>query len=82
MKELINRLKWALRRITLDIPSDALVLDVGSGGNPYPRSNVLVDAYEETRERRWDALIHDRPTVLSFAENLPCDPGCGACSRA
>jgi SAM-dependent methyltransferase len=67
----LNKLKWSLRRITLDIPDDALVLEVGSGGNPYPRANVLLDAYEETRERHWDALVHDRPTVLSFGENLP-----------
>ena len=71
MNVLINKIKWSLRRINLDIPDDALVLEVGSGGNPYPRSNVLLDAYEETRERHWDALIHDRPTVLSFGENLP-----------
>jgi SAM-dependent methyltransferase len=71
MKILIQKVKWSLRRITTRIPSNAMVLEVGSGGNPYPRSNVLVDAYEETRERHWDALIHDRPTVLSFAENLP-----------
>lgn len=71
MRSLINKIKWSLRRITLDIPVDALVLEVGSGGNPYPRSNVLLDAYEETRERHWDALVHDRPTVLSFGENLP-----------
>ncbi|MCR4308141.1 MAG: class I SAM-dependent methyltransferase [Candidatus Berkelbacteria bacterium] len=73
MKEpkLKKRIDWSLRRLNLDIPSNALVLKVGSGGNPYPRANVLLDAYEETRERHWDALIHDRPTVLSFGENLP-----------
>ena len=71
MGVILNKIKWSLRRIALGIPSDALVLEVGSGGNPYPRSNVLLDAYEETRERHWDALIHDRPTVLSFGENLP-----------
>ena len=68
---LLEKIKWALRRIALDIPKESLVLEVGSGGNPYPRSNVLLDAYEETRERHWDALVHDRPTVLSFGENLP-----------
>jgi hypothetical protein len=56
----------------LYISSDALVLEVGCGGNPYPRSNVLINAYEETRERHWNELIHDRPTVSSFDENLPC----------
>jgi hypothetical protein len=71
MLVLLNKVKWALRRIALDIPADALVLEVGAGGNPYPRSNVLLDAYEETRERHWDPLVHDRPTVLSFGENLP-----------
>ncbi|MDD3883606.1 MAG: methyltransferase domain-containing protein [Gallionella sp.] len=47
------------------------MLEVGSGGNPYFRANVLLDAYEETRERHWAPLIHDRPTVLGFVEQLP-----------
>jgi SAM-dependent methyltransferase len=68
---MLKRIKWSSRRVTLNIPADALVLEVGSGGNPYPRSNVLLDAYAETRERHWEALVHDRPTVLSFGENLP-----------
>jgi SAM-dependent methyltransferase len=71
MRRLKNKIVWSLRRLTLKIPPGALVLEVGSGGNPYPRANVLLDAYEETRERHWDALVHDRPTVLSFGENLP-----------
>ena len=66
-----KRVAWSLRRLALKISHDALVLEVGSGGNPYPRANVLLDAYLETRERHWEALIHDRPTVLSFGENLP-----------
>lgn len=70
-KSLFKRLAWSLRRINIKIPPNALVLEVGSGGNPYPRANVLLDAYEETRERHWVPLIHDRPTVLSFGENLP-----------
>mgnify|MGYP001452628288 FL=1 len=71
MQSIINKIKWSLRRLNLNIKTEALVLEVGSGGNPYPRSNVLLDAYEETRERHWDALVNDRPTVLSFGENLP-----------
>ncbi len=71
MGVLLNKIKWSLRRIALDIPADALILEVGAGGNPYPRSNVLLDAYEETRERHWEPLVHDRLTVLSFGENLP-----------
>lgn len=67
----MERISWACRRLYCPVSKSALVLEVGSGGNPYPRANVLLDAYEETQERHWDALIHDRPTVLSFGENLP-----------
>jgi SAM-dependent methyltransferase len=62
---------WALRRFYTPVPKKALVLEVGSGGNPYPRANVLLDAYESTRERHWAPLTSDRPTVLGFVENLP-----------
>jgi uncharacterized protein YbaR (Trm112 family) len=62
---------WSLRRIYCPVDKHSLVLEVGSGGNPYPRANVLLDAYEETRERHWAPLIHDRPTVLAYGEELP-----------
>ncbi|HAF00059.1 MAG TPA: hypothetical protein DCO68_11035 [Methylophilaceae bacterium] len=65
------KLAWALRRAHCPVGKKALVLEVGSGGNPYARSNVLLDAYEHTRERHWAPLISDRPTVLGFVENLP-----------
>lgn len=65
------KLAWAFRRFHSPVDAEALVLEVGSGGNPYPRSNVLLDAYETTRERHWVPLTTDRPTVLGFVENLP-----------
>lgn len=71
MLSLLSRIKWSFRRVRIPVEETDLVLEVGSGGNPYPRSNVLLDAYEETRERFWAPLIHDRPTVISFGENLP-----------
>ncbi|MCG3775252.1 MAG: hypothetical protein JW395_2083 [Nitrospira sp.] len=67
----LRRLSWSLRRLHCPVSRSALVLEVGSGGNPYPRANVLLDAYEETRERHWDPLVCDRPTVLATAERLP-----------
>ena len=67
----LESVAWALRRLYCPVPENALVLEVGSGGNPYARSNVLLDAYEATRERHWAPLSADRPTVLGFAENLP-----------
>jgi len=71
----LDRLAWALRRLHCPVPTDALVLEVGSGGNPYARANVLLDAYEHTRERHWAPLVADRPTVLGFVENLPFRDG-------
>jgi SAM-dependent methyltransferase len=67
----MEKVAWALRRLHCPIPTKALVLEVGSGGNPYSRANVLLDAYEVTRERHWVPLKSDRPTVLGFVENLP-----------
>ena len=66
-----EKIAWSFRRLHCPVDSDALVLEVGSGGNPYFRSNVLVDAYESTGERHWVPLTTDRPTVLAFVENLP-----------
>lgn len=67
----LESIAWSLRRVHVPVDKDALVLEVGSGGNPYFRSNVLIDAYLDTRERHYAKLISDRPTVLGFVENLP-----------
>jgi uncharacterized protein YbaR (Trm112 family)/SAM-dependent methyltransferase len=66
-----ERVAWSLRRLHCPVAKDALVLEVGSGGKPYPRADVLLDAYENTRERNWEPLKADRPTVLGFVEQLP-----------
>jgi SAM-dependent methyltransferase len=71
----MERLAWSLRRLYCPVAKDALVLDVGSGGNPYPRANVLLDAYEETRQRHWAPLKIGRPMVIGFIECLPFRSG-------
>jgi SAM-dependent methyltransferase len=65
------RLAWALRRLHCPVPKSALVLEVGSGGSPYFRANVLIDSHAETRQRHWAPLITDRPSVLGKGEALP-----------
>lgn len=67
----LEKVSWSLRRLHVPVVASDLVLEVGSGGNPYFRANVLLDAYEETRERHWEPLVADRPTVLGFVEKLP-----------
>lgn len=71
LKLKLESIAWSFRRVHVPVDKDALVLEVGSGGNPYFRSNVLIDAYLDTRERHYAKLISDRPTVLGFVENLP-----------
>ena len=66
-----EKMAWGLRRLHCPVKPSDLVLEVGSGGNPYFRSNILLDAYEDTRERYWVPLVHDRPTVIGFVEHLP-----------
>jgi len=67
----MQKIAWSLRRLHCPVDKNALVLEIGAGGNPYFRSNVLVDAYESTGERHWVPLTMDRPTILAFAEKLP-----------
>jgi hypothetical protein len=68
-------LAWPLRRLHVPVGPEALVLEVGSGGNPYPRANVLLDAYEVTGERHFAPLVADRPCVLARGEKLPFRDG-------
>ncbi len=67
----LDSISWSLRRLHCPVNSNDLVLEVGSGGNPYYRANVLLDAFFETQERHWEPLIADRPIVLGYGENLP-----------
>ena len=67
----LDSIAWSLRRVHCPVVKDALVLEVGSGASPYFRANILCDAYEETQERFFTPLVHDRPTVLAFVERLP-----------
>ena len=66
----IGRFVHPLRRLWVPVPRDALVLEVGSGNNPYPRSDVLLDISTEDYERSGNLVI-DRPLVLGLGECLP-----------
>lgn len=71
----LDSIAWSLRRIYCPVSKTDLVLEVGSGGNPYFRANVLCDAYFESSERFFAPLIYDRPTIIAPAENLPFKDG-------
>ncbi|MBF6614527.1 MAG: methyltransferase domain-containing protein [Chloroflexi bacterium] len=51
-------------------PND-LVLDVGSGHSPNPRSDILCDRYIEDDTERGGAIHIDRPLIVADGHNLP-----------
>jgi len=67
----LKKISWSLRRLHCPIPKNFLVLEIGSGGNPYYRSNVLIDKYLDTKERHWVPLVKDRKVILGSGEYLP-----------
>ena len=59
----------------LDIPKDAAVLEIGGGGDPHPRSTVLVDKFPDAdgmRQRGGDHLaIGTRVLIQADGALLP-----------
>ncbi len=53
------------------IGDEELVLEIGSGDRPNPRSDVLVDRFIEDNTERGGNLRIDRPLVVADAHHLP-----------
>lgn len=54
----------------MPIKATDLVLDVGSGGNPHPAADVLLEKYLDPGHR-FVPMVADRPTVLADACKMP-----------
>lgn len=67
----LDRLRWALRKAFLPVSNTDLVLDVGAGGNPYPRSDVLMDRLSGAEHRCGESMLIDRSTVFGDASRMP-----------
>jgi SAM-dependent methyltransferase len=65
-----KRILWSWRKARLPISSGDLVLDVGSGSNPHPSADVLLEKFVDPAHR-YDPLVADRPTVLADACKMP-----------
>lgn len=65
-----KRILWSLRKTQLPISNSDLVLDVGSGSNPHPAADVLLEKYVDPAHR-YDPLVADRPTVIADACRMP-----------
>ena len=55
----------------MNIRSNHLVLEIGSGHNPNPRSDILCDKSLRGDRERGGPLLIDRPAVIADGEALP-----------
>jgi len=56
-------------------PKEGLVLEIGSGDNPNPRSDVLCDRFIGDNTERGGNIVIDRPLVVADAHHLPFREG-------
>lgn len=59
-----------MRKARLPIGPSDIVLDVGSGSNPHPAADVLLERYIDPKHR-YSPMVIDRPTVLADACRMP-----------
>lgn len=67
----IVQIRWALRRFMLDVPKAFKVVEIGSGGNPTPKSDILIEPYLDGEHKNSKKVVADRPTFVMKAEELP-----------
>ena len=53
------------------LSASGLVLDVGAGGCPYPRSDILLERYISGVHRCGASVVADRPIVFADALRMP-----------
>ena len=67
-----NRFDYQKHYVKFDIQSDDQVLDIGSGGYPFPSATVLTDRFLENSPYRSELLVRDnKPFLLSDIHELP-----------
>lgn len=70
---MLNKLKmleWSARKLKIPSLGSGLALDVGSGGNPSPFADVLLEKYIDNTHR-FKPIKIDRPIVLADAAKMP-----------
>jgi len=55
----------------MNIKDSDLVLEIGSGHNPKPRSDVLCDKLPEDDTQRGGKIVRDRPLIAADGQYLP-----------
>jgi len=73
-----NRFDYQKRYVKFDIQPGDQVLDIGSGGYPFPYATILTDRFLEKSPYRFESLVRDNKSfLLSDIHALPFrDKGC------
>ncbi len=67
-----QRYAYQKRHINFDIPSGAKVLDIGSGGDPFPFATVLLDRFPAGTQHRHAPMVRDgREFVEADVTDMP-----------
>lgn len=68
----LDRFSYQNKYVNFDIKEGSKVLDIGSGGYPFPLATHLADLYEGETSHRADKLIRDdRPFTNCNVESTP-----------
>ena len=72
-----SRFDYQKRYVQFDIRPGDRVLDIGSGGDPFPYATVLTDRFPGKSPSRFEAFVRDtRPFLVSDIHALPfCNKG-------
>lgn len=65
------RVKFYLRKFNIGYRRADLVLDVGSGNDPHPRADILLDLYTKDIHRPFCLKTDNRPFIIANAGALP-----------
>ncbi|MEM4298087.1 MAG: class I SAM-dependent methyltransferase [Nitrososphaerota archaeon] len=72
-----DRFSYQARYINFNIKQNERVLDIGSGGYPFPYATVLVERFLEPSRHRHEPLVtNDKPLILADIHNLPFRDKC------
>lgn len=66
-----KRVRFFIRKLRLPIRSSDRVVDIGSGGDPHPRADVIVDRYIGASYHRTAGFRRSAPAVVADISHLP-----------